>query len=240
MLLGINVDHCATLREARKGRNPDPVAIAVQAEIAGANSITVHLREDRRHIQDRDVQLLRKVVSTRLNLEMAPTSEMLQIAINLKPDTVTIVPEKREEITTESGFAVSNHIETLTKIVNALKSHNIMTYFFIDVNLEQIKASKKCGAFGIEFNTGSYANSFEYEYYSDHWQLYLDDLKKMSLVCQNYGLSVHAGHGLNYQNISYISEIQIIEELNIGHSIISQSLSVGIQSAVKTMLKHIQ
>ncbi len=234
--LGVNIDHVATLREARQGREPDPVPVALQAEIAGANGITLHLREDRRHIQDRDTVLLRKTLQTHMNLEMAPIQEMVQTAINLEPDMVTLVPENRKEVTTEGGLNIVDKIDEINKIVNTLKTHNILVSLFIEPKLEQIKAARRTGAYAVEWHTGTYAQAYDYQYYNDHWQLHLDDLQKMTAIAKNYNLVVNAGHGLNYQNVTKIANIEGIEELNIGHSIISRSLHVGIQQAVKEML----
>ena len=237
--LGVNIDHAATLREARKGREPDPVFIALQAELAGAHGITLHLREDRRHIQDRDTSLLRKLIRTRLNLEMAPTEEMLQTAIDLEPDMVTLVPENRQEVTTEGGLNVADKSNNISKIVSTLKTHNIMVSLFIEPQLEQVKAAKKTGAYAVEWHTGAYAQAFDYQHYTDNWMLHLEDIQKMTSIAQNYNLVTNAGHGLNYQNVSHIAKIQGIYELNIGHSIMSQALHVGIEKAVRNMLELI-
>jgi pyridoxine 5-phosphate synthase len=235
--LGVNIDHVATIREARKGREPDPVAAALLAELAGAHGITVHLREDRRHIQDRDVKLLRQTISTKLNLEMAPTQEMVQFAIDTQPDMVTLVPESREEITTEGGLDVDRQMSVIEKVISSFKIHNIFVSLFIDPEIAQVKAAKKCGADCIEIHTGAYANAYEFEDQEAHWEIELDKVEKASQVAQKHGLAVNAGHGLNYQNVAPIASIPGMQELNIGHSIVSRSVLVGMDSAIRDMLK---
>ena len=180
--LSVNIDHIATIREARKGREPDPVAAAVLVELAGAHGITVHLREDRRHIQDRDVKLLRQTTSTKLNLEMAPTSEMVQFAIDTLPDMVTLVPESREELTTEGGLNVLGKISEMEKIISSLKIHEIFVSLFIDPEIEQIKAAKKAGATAIELHTGTYCNAYDYGEDDISWQMELDKIEKMTQI----------------------------------------------------------
>ncbi len=238
--LSVNIDHIATLREARKGREPDPIAGAVLAELAGAEGITVHLREDRRHIQERDVKLLRQTVSTRLNLEMAATEDMIQFAIDVCPDIVTIVPESREELTTEGGLNVAAKTKELERAVLSLKRHNIQVSLFIDPEMDQLKAAKKTGASAVEFHTGTYCNAFDHGESEMAWQVELDKIEKMSLVAHRNNLIVNAGHGLNYQNILPIVAIPNIAELNIGHSIISRSVLVGLDRAVKDMRELIK
>ncbi|MBF0430937.1 MAG: pyridoxine 5'-phosphate synthase [Fibrobacteria bacterium] len=234
--LSVNVDHIATIREARKCREPDPVAAAVLAELAGANGITVHLREDRRHIQERDVKILRQTISTKLNLEMAPTPEMVQFAIDSLPDMVTLVPESREELTTEGGLNVAAKVNELEKVTSSLKIHHIYVSCFIDPEIEQIKAAKKAGASCVEFHTGSYCNAFDYGEDDMAWQMELDKIEKMAQMAVKSGLEVNAGHGLNYQNVHYIAAIPEIQELSIGHSIISRASLLGMNQSVKDML----
>ena len=235
--LGVNIDHIATLREARKGREPDPIAAAVLIELAGAHGITVHLREDRRHIQERDVKLLRQMLSTNLNLEMAATDNMVQFAIDTLPDMATLVPENREELTTEGGLNVATNIPEIEKATSSLKMHDIFVSLFIDPDIDQIKAAKKVGASAVEFHTGNYANAFAFSEDDMAWQLELDKIEKMTQLAIKHGLTVNAGHGLNYQNVEHIAAISEIHELNIGHSIISRASLVGMEKAVKDMLK---
>ena len=237
--LGVNIDHVATVREARKVREPDPVSAAALAELAGADGITVHLREDRRHIQERDVRLLRQTVATHLNLEMAATPEMVQLAIQILPDMVTLVPENRQELTTEGGLNIVGHQERIEKSITALKNHDIAVSLFIEPDTKQVKASKKAGADFIEFHTGNFANAFELgtpEEYENELNSIIDHVN----LAQRNGLGVNAGHGLNYQNIHDIAAIPGIQELNIGHSIMARAMLVGIQEAVKEMKDLIQ
>lgn len=236
--LGVNIDHVATLRQARKGREPDPVAAAVLCELAGCDGITVHLREDRRHIQDRDVRLLRQTVTTHLNLEMAPTADMLQYAIDILPDMVTLVPERREELTTEGGLDVAGKVEELTRFTNSLHKHNIQVSMFIDADLHQVKATKRTGAGMIELHTGGFASA--YDMGQSTWEDELDKLKNMAELAQKMDLIVNAGHGLNYRNVKYITQIPGIWELNIGHSIMSRAILVGMERAVRDMLVLLQ
>ncbi len=236
--LGVNIDHVATIREARKIRDPDPIAAAVIAELAGADGITVHLREDRRHIQERDVRLLRQTVSTHLNLEMAPSQEMVQFAISVLPDMVTLVPENRQELTTEGGLNVTGMIEPIAKIIQTLKSHDIAVSLFIEPDTRQIKASKKVGADFIEIHTGKFATAFEMAE-KDEFDRELSLIKDHVNLAQKYGLGVNAGHGLNYQNVQYIAEIPHIRELNIGHSIIGRAVLTGMKDAVSEMKRLI-
>lgn len=237
--LGVNIDHVATVREARKVREPDPVAAASLAELAGADGITVHLREDRRHIQERDVRLLRQTVATHLNLEMAATPEMIQLAIQILPDMVTLVPESRQELTTEGGLNVVAHQDRIAQCIDSLKGHDIAVSLFVEPDTKQLKASKKAGADFIEIHTGTFANAFEMgspEEYETQLGLIIDHVN----LAQRNGLGVNAGHGLNYQNIHDIAAIPGIQELNIGHSIMARAMLVGIQEAVREMKKLIQ
>jgi pyridoxine 5-phosphate synthase len=231
--LNVNIDHIATIRQARRGVEPDPVLAAYLAELAGADGIVVHLREDRRHIQDRDLKILRQTIKTKLNLEMAPTNEMIGIALEVKPDMVTLVPEKREEITTEGGLDVLTNSRLLFKVVGELKRNNLFVSLFIDPDMNQIRTAKSTGADMIEINTGSYAETKAYEKREYEFKKIVDAVK----VTIEHDLKVAAGHGLNYINIKRISRIAGIEELNIGHSIIARSVVVGIERAVREMLE---
>jgi pyridoxine 5-phosphate synthase len=229
--LGVNLDHIATLRQARGGKEPDPVQAAVIAELAGAHGITAHLREDRRHIQDRDVYLLKQTVSTRLNLEMAATPEIVKIAVDVLPFMVTLVPEKREERTTESGLHINGKERDLEKSIESFSNNNIIVSLFIDPDLQQIKAAKRTGATHIELHTGYYANAKGQACFDE-----LERLRDATLVGRKLGLHVNAGHGLNYHNVLQVSKIDGMEELNIGHSIISRAVLVGLDEAVREML----
>ncbi len=234
--LGVNVDHVATVREARRGIEPDPVAAAVLCELAGADGIVCHLREDRRHIKDRDLSLLRQVVKTHLNLEMAPVDEMVKKAINVLPDMVTLVPERRKEITTEGGLDLTVNFDYLEEIVSTLRANNIVVSLFIDPDIYQIKAAAKMGADYVELHTGSYATADELNQVVDE----LEKLKSMAAAASKMGLGVSAGHGLNYQNVIDIAKIKQVEELNIGHSIISRAIMVGMEKAVREMIELIR
>ena len=228
--LGVNIDHIANVRQARKTVEPDPVQFAFLAELGGANSITVHLREDRRHIQDRDIFLLKDTIKTKLNLEMAATEEMLKISKNLLPDYVTLVPEKREEVTTEGGLDLKNNEKFLKDFVNNLKNSNIEVSAFIDPINEQINSAKEIGFDCIELHTGKYSELKSDEQYKE-----LQKIIESTFVATDLGLVVNAGHGLNYQNVKEIAAINNINELNIGHSIVSRALAVGLEKAVREM-----
>ena len=235
--LGVNVDHIATLRQARKTvPYPDPVYAAFIAEQAGADQITVHLREDRRHIQDRDVKLLKETVQTRLNLEMANTQEMVRIALYLKPFSVTLVPERREEITTEGGLDVISHQESIARTAKMLKEAGIRVCLFIDPDLDQVRASHKTGADAIEIHTGRYCEAHTLQEQDREFQAILNTAK----TARKLGLGVHAGHGLNYHNIKRLLQIEEIEEYNIGHSIIARAVFVGLERAVREMVDIIR
>ncbi len=231
-ILHVNVDHVATIREARKTNEPDPVIAATQAELAGASGITIHLREDRRHIQDRDVQLVRQIVQTRLNLEMASTPEMIRIALMTKPDIVSLVPEKREEVTTEGGLDCTGQYEDLKGKIQKIKAGGIRVSLFIDPDESQIENAAKLYADDIELHTGEYANAKNKNEQTDQ----LNRLKKAASFAHKIGLKVNAGHGLTYINVKPVSQIPEVQELNIGHSIISRSVYVGISQAVREML----
>ena len=228
--LGVNIDHIANVRQARKTVEPDPVQYAFLAELGGADSITVHLREDRRHIQDRDVFLLRDTIKTKLNLEMAATDEMLKISHKLLPDYVTLVPEKREEVTTEGGLDVRNNEKYLTDFVSSLKNSNIKVSAFIDPVSDQINFSKKIGFDFIELHTGKYADLNGQEQHNE-----LQKIIESTHEANDIGLIVNAGHGLNYQNVKNIASINNINELNIGHSIVARALAVGLENSVREM-----
>lgn len=231
-MLGVNVDHIATIRQARGENEPDPVQAAVLAELAGASGITAHLREDRRHIQDRDIYILKQVVKTHLNLEMAPVTEMVNIAVDVLPYMVTLVPEKRQERTTEGGLAVREREKELTKIVENFRSHNILVSLFINPDLNDVRAAKKTGATHIELHTGYYSNAAGAAARTEE----LGKLKDCAMAANKFGLHVNAGHGLDYRNVSAVAQIDYIEELNIGHSIIARAVLSGIESAVRDML----
>ena len=232
--LGVNIDHIANIREARKTIEPDPVQFAFLAELGGADSITVHLREDRRHINDRDVFLLRKTIKTKLNLEMAATNEMLDISKKVLPDYVTLVPEKREEVTTEGGLDIGVRKEYLFEFVKELRDSNIQVSAFIDPEKSQIQQAKDIGIECIELHTGTYADLRGKAQVNE-----LQKLTEASLLASDLGLIVNAGHGLNYQNVLKISSIYNINELNIGHSIVSRALAVGLENSVREMKKLI-
>jgi len=229
--LGVNVDHVATVRQARRTVEPDPVAAAVLAELAGADGITIHLREDRRHIQDRDLELLRKTVQTRVNLEMAINEEIVQIALRVLPDQATLVPEKREEVTTEGGLDVLTHRDKLKAVVKRLKDAGIRVSLFVDPVVEIMRVSKQVGADAVELHTGSYANARTEEEVEKE----LAKLKEAARVAGEAGLAVFAGHGLNYINILAIKTIPQLMEVNIGHSIVSRAVLVGMERAVREM-----
>ena len=228
--LGVNIDHIANVRQARQTVEPDPVQFAFLAELGGADSITVHLREDRRHIQDRDIYLLKDTIKTKLNLEMAATEEMLKISKKLLPDYVTIVPEKREEITTEGGLNVKNNEKYLKDYVESLKNSNIKVSAFIDPINEQINSSREIGFDFVELHTGKYADLKGHKQYME-----LQKIIESTYYANDLGLVVNAGHGLNYQNAEKIASINNINELNIGHSIVARALAVGLEKAVSEM-----
>ena len=230
--LNVNVDHVATLRQARMGAEPDPVAAAAAAELAGASGVVVHLREDRRHIQERDLSLLRQTVRTKLNMEMAVTDEMVGIAGKTLPDVVTLVPEKRQEITTEGGLDVCGDVERIAAAIEKLKSAGLFVSIFIDPDPDQISASAQTGAHMVELHTGSYANARN----ETEMMMELDKIRKSTEDALSHRLRVSAGHGLNYVNVTAVSQIDGIEELNIGHSIISRAVFSGMEKAVRDMI----
>jgi len=227
-LLGVNIDHIATLREARKGIEPEPVYAASIAEQNGADQITIHLREDRRHIQDRDLKLLRQTIQTKLNLEMASTNEMVKIASEIKPDTVTLVPEKREELTTEGGLNLTkDHRDIISKLTKA----GIEVSVFIEPDLKMIQAAKDLGADAVEIHTGRFANLKV----DSEIQAEVEKIYKAAILTKKLGMRVVAGHGLNYHNTQKLVDLDIIEEFNIGHSIISRAVFSGLAEAVLAM-----
>jgi pyridoxine 5-phosphate synthase len=230
--LGVNIDHVATLRQARGGMYPDPITAAGIVELAGADGIVCHLREDRRHIQDRDLRLLREVVQTQLNLEMAATEEMVRIALAAKPDRVTLVPEKREELTTEGGLNVVKSLQSIKKMIQRLQKGNIPVSLFIDPRPDQIKASEEVGANTIEIHTGHYCETRTPEETDRELKKIMDAVGEAS----RGNLRIAAGHGLHYFNVRRIAQIKEIEELNIGHSIIARAVLVGLDRAVREMI----
>lgn len=235
MRLAVNIDHIATIREARKTDEPDPVAAAVICELAGAQGITVHLRGDRRHIQDRDVELLRKTVTTHLNVEMAGTTEMVRIAQTIKPDQVTLVPERKDEVTTEGGLDVVLHSGNVEKVVAQLLDARIDVSIFVDPDIEQIRQCHKLRAPKIEINTGKFADAFNQRASGGTWTKELDKIANAARAAKKLGIVVYAGHGLTYRNVDAIATIPEIEELNIGHSIIARASLVGLDAAVREM-----
>jgi len=234
--LGVNIDHVATIRQARGVMYPDPVTATGIVELAGANSIVAHLREDRRHIQDRDLRLLREVIQTRLNLEMAATEEMIQIALAVQPNLVTLVPEKREELTTEGGLNVIKSFHPLKKAIQRLQKGKIPVSLFVDPRSDQIKASEEAGATVVEIHTGHYCDAKTPAEADEELKKILDAVREAS----HRDLQIAAGHGLNYVNVSRIAEIKEIEEFNIGHSIIARALLVGLDQAVREMIALIK
>ena len=230
--LGVNVDHVATLRQARKTRYPDPVTAAALAELAGAGQITVHLREDRRHIQERDLRILRQTCQTLLNLEMAATNEMVKTAFEVKPDLVTLVPERREELTTEGGLDVNGQRELVGRVVKQLRDGEIRVSLFIDPDLDQVRASHKANAERVELHTGRYADAHS----EKERQRELARIVDAAKTAAKLGMGVAAGHGLNYENVRPIAQISEIDELNIGHSIVSRAVLVGFERAVREMI----
>ncbi len=231
MDLGVNIDHVATLRQARGTTYPDPVAAALVCEANGADLITLHLREDRRHISDHDVFRMREAIATRMNLEMAVTEEMMQIALSVKPDDICLVPEKRQEITTEGGLNVADQVESLTPFIDTLQSAGIRVSLFIDPDESQIIASQRVGAAVVELHTGAYAEARS----ETQIEAELSRIKTAVKVAEGLGFRVNAGHGLNYENVEPIVEIHEIKELNIGHAIISEALFAGLAGAVRRM-----
>ncbi len=231
ILLGVNIDHVATIRQARGTRYPDPIQAAIEVEQAGADAITLHLREDRRHIQDRDVEMLKDILLTRMNLEMAVTDEMLAIAEKIAPEECCLVPERREELTTEGGLAVVGQEERMRAACERLAAANVRVSLFIDADCAQIEAAKAVGAPVIEIHTGHYADAET----AREREVELARIKEAVAFGNSIGLHVNAGHGLNYQNVQPIAALAEIKELNIGHAIIARALFTGLQPAVIEM-----
>ena len=236
MRLGVNIDHIATLRQARMSNEPDPVYAAVIAELAGANGITVHLRQDRRHIQEQDIELLRRIIKTKLNLEMAVSMDMVKVALRLKPDICTLVPETAEEVTTTGGLDVMMYAEKIEEVAGNVQAAGLDVSVFIDPDIDQIKATHRLGIGIIEINTGEYAKNWN----NNYAKLELEKIEKAVSYARKLNLKVYAGHGLTYQNIHPITEIKEIEELNIGHSIIANAAFLGLTEAVKRMIQLIK
>lgn len=232
--LGVNIDHVATVREVRKAKQPDPIAAAVLAELGGADGIVVHLREDRRHIHDRDLKLLRETLQTKLDLEMAATDEMVRIALEVKPEMVTLVPERRQELTTEGGLNVVANRDELKKAIDLLHEGEIAVSLFIDPDPVQIKEAHKVSADLIEIHTGPYANSRGKDHKTE-----LHQILEAARLATKLGMGVNAGHGLDYNNVAAVARIPEIEELNIGHSIIARAILVGMEQAVREMKERI-
>ena len=231
MRLGVNIDHVATLRQARRTYEPDPVWAASLAILGGADAITLHLREDRRHIQDRDLEIVRKTVNVKLNLELGASEEIIRIALREKPDQVTLVPERRQEITTEGGLDVRAGLERLTEVARRFRDSGIRVSMFVDAEEAQVIASKESGADSVEFHTGRYANARGRELIEEE----LARIRAASKAAKGAVLAVFAGHGLTYTNVEPVVAIPEIEELNIGHSIISRAVFVGLAEAVREM-----
>ncbi len=229
--LGVNIDHVATLRQARRALEPDPIAAAVLATLGGADGITIHLREDRRHINDRDVRLLRQVVTTLLNLELSVADKIVAIACEVKPDQATLVPERREELTTEGGLDAVMHQAAVAKAMERLHQAGIAVALFIDPDIRQIEIAKILGARAVEIQTARYAEATTH----DDRLRELNALQESTEFAKQNGLNVHMGHGLNYSNVQAVAQIPGVEELNIGHSIVSRAVLIGMERAVREM-----
>ncbi|MEO5340011.1 MAG: pyridoxine 5'-phosphate synthase [Magnetococcus sp. MYC-9] len=229
--LGVNIDHVATLRQAREGRFPDPVWAAIAAERGGADGITAHLREDRRHVQERDIRLLLEMVQTKLNLEMATTQEMLDLACQLRPADCCLVPERRKELTTEGGLNVVDHAERIQAAIRQLSREEIRVSLFIDPDLEQIRAAAEVKAPVVELHTGRYAAARSARQIKKEW----DKIWQAAALAQELGLIVHAGHGLDFHNVQEIASIPGVQELNIGHAIVARAIFDGMEQAVREM-----
>lgn len=232
--LGVNIDHVATLRQARRTYEPDPAWAAVEAELGGADGITLHLREDRRHISDRDVQVLRQTVQCKLNLEMSIAPEIVEIAARIAPDQATLVPERRQEVTTEGGIDLSQQSDRITSVVTRLKQMGVFVSAFIEPDERQIELAGQQGFDAIELHTGTYANA-----HGGEVQRHLDRLVRAAALVRERNLRLHAGHGLNYRNVGPVARIQDIAELNIGHAIVSRAVFVGMREAVREMKRTI-
>jgi pyridoxine 5-phosphate synthase len=232
--LGVNIDHVATIRNARGGIHPDPVKAAILAQKSGANGITIHLREDRRHIRDEDLVQLKKSIKLPINLEMAATKEMLEIALKTKPNAVCIVPEKRQEVTTEGGLDVLKNQKSLSEIIKKIRAKKIKVSLFVDANEEQIRAAKRIGADIVELHTGEFCHTL-----GKKRQAELLKIKNCALLCEELNLECHAGHGLNYETAKIIAKIPQIVELNIGHFLIGEAVFEGLAASIKKMKKAI-
>lgn len=230
--LGVNVDHVATIRQSRRTIYPDPMTAAAICELAGADQVTVHLREDRRHIQERDLRVLRESVQTTLNLEMAATQEMVKIAYDVKPDVATLVPERREELTTEGGLDVARHKDHVKKYVQSLKDGDITVSLFIDPDLDQVRAAHRIESQAVELHTGKFCDARG----ESEKRAELQRIADAARAASKLGLRVAAGHGINYHNLHDLLPISEIEEYNIGHAIIAQSIFVGLDRAVRDMI----
>ena len=228
--LGVNIDHVATLRQARRTYEPDPIWAAVEAELGGADGITVHLREDRRHINDRDVAQLRQTVQCKLNLEMSLVSEIVDIAVKTLPDQATIVPERRQEVTTEGGLDLTHEPDRVTDALNRMKAVGIFVSAFIDPDPKQIDSAAQMGFDAVELHTGQYANARGQEL-----DVQLERLRRAADLTRERGLRLHAGHGLNYRNVRPVATLRDMRELNIGHAIVSRAVFVGLREAVREM-----
>ncbi|HVP36532.1 MAG TPA: pyridoxine 5'-phosphate synthase [Terriglobales bacterium] len=234
--LSINVDHVATLREARKSLEPDPIAAAIASELAGADGITIHLRSDRRHIKDRDLKILREVVKTSLNLEMAATQEMLEKALEIKPDMATLVPEREGEITTEGGLNVVDNYEKLSQIIPKLQINGMLVSLFVNPDIESIKSAAKLKTDFVEINTAKYSDAKNLGEKIEE----LEKVERMVELAYRLSLGINAGHGLNYKNVVEIARIKHIDEFSIGHSIVARAVIVGFERAVKEMLELVK
>ncbi len=229
--LGVNIDHVATVRQARKTNEPDPVWAAALAELGGADGITLHLREDRRHIQDRDLQILRETVTVKLNLEMACEAEVVEIACRVKPDQATLVPERREEVTTEGGLAVVGQEDRVGEVVRRLQDAGVAVSLFLDPDLPQVEAGARLGVDAVELHTGQYALAKP----GPNQQRELETLRAAGAKVSECGMALHAGHGLTYRNVRPVAGIDRMHELNIGHSIVARAIMVGFEQAVREM-----
>jgi pyridoxine 5-phosphate synthase len=229
--LGVNIDHVATLRQARGGHEPDPIMAASLVQLTGAEGLVVHLREDRRHIQDRDLTILRETVHLQLNLEMAAEDSVAKIALHIKPDIATLVPERRQELTTEGGLDIVEHRDRIEAMVNLLHEGGILVSVFVDPDVQQIRAAHKVNADFVELHTGRYANTRRQQETDSEY----DALVQAAKLAKKLGLRVSAGHGLNYQNAQRLAQTPEIEEFNIGHSIIARAIFVGLERAIREM-----
>jgi pyridoxine 5-phosphate synthase len=234
--LGVNIDHVATVRQARRAAEPDPLAAAVLALLGGADGITVHLREDRRHIQDGDVRLLRQIMSMRLNLEMSVAEEIVAIACEVKPDEATLVPEKRQELTTEGGLDVVANEQAVAAAVRSLRKAGVEVSLFLDPDVRQIETAKVLGVHAVEIHTGRYADARS----AGARARELEALRAAAAFARDQGLHVHMGHGLNYSNVQAVARLPAVEELNIGHSIVARAVLVGMERAVREMKEAIR